>query len=92
MASQINNYIGKQMKHWHSRVKLQHNVKTHAGGGFTILSTLVIADNGASFYLEDFLPAPEHSRYHAVIPDSCMGAIGVVWGADLESGVIQSFS
>ena len=75
MASQINNYIGKHMKHWHSRVKLKHDVKTHAGGGFTILSTIVLADNGASFYLEDFLPAPEHSRYDAVIPDSCSGDI-----------------
>ena len=79
------------MKHWHSKVKLQHNVETHAGGGLTRLTTLVLADNGTSFYLDDFLPAPEHSRFDAIITDSCIGAIGLVWGADLESGIIQSF-
>ena len=86
------NYIGKHMKHWHSRVKLQRNVQTEFANGFTTVSTLVLADNGASFYLEDFIPAPEDSRYDAIIPNSCMGAIGVIWGADSESGVIQSFS
>ncbi len=80
------------MKHWHSKVKLQHNVQTHAGGGLTRLTTLVLADNGTSFYLDDFLPAPEHSHFDAIFPDSCMGAIGVVWSEDLETGVIQSFS
>jgi len=80
------------MKHWNSKVKLQHNVQTHAGGGLTRLTTLVLADNGTSFYLDDFLPAPEHSHFDAIFPDSCMGAIGVIWGADSESGVIQSFS
>ena len=80
----------RQMKYWHKRVTLDHEVSTDDEGNEEIMSVLITED-GDTYPLEDFMRSCDGSRYDAVMGVSNTSAIGLILGADNETGVIQAF-
>jgi hypothetical protein len=78
------------MKYWHKRVELKHEVLVDDDGKENV-DLVLVAEDGNTYLLEDFIPSVTGSRYDAVMGVTNTSAVGLVWGADLESGVIQAF-
>ena len=77
------------MKYWHKRVELKHEVLVDDDGRENV-DLILVAEDGDTYQLDDFMPSTG-SRYDGVMGLTNTSAIGLVWGADLESGVIQAF-
>lgn len=77
------------MKYWHKRVTLDHEVSTDDEGNEEIVAVL-IAEDGDTYPLEDFIRS-DSGRYDAVMGISNTSAIGLILGADNDTGVIQAF-
>lgn len=80
---------GKTMKYWHKKVTLDHEVSTDDEGNEEIVAVL-IAEDGDTYPLKDFIRS-DNGRYDAVMGVSNTSAIGLILGADNETGVIQAF-
>ena len=77
------------MKYWHKRVIVDHEVSTDDEGNEEIVAVL-IAEDGDTYPLEDFIRS-DGGRYDAVMGVSNTSAIGLILGADNETGIIQAF-
>ena len=77
------------MKYWHKKVTLDHEVSTDDEGNEEIVAVLV-AEDGDTYPLGDFIRS-DNGRYDAVMGVSNTSAIGLILGADNETGVIQAF-
>lgn len=77
------------MKYWHKKVTLDHEVSTDDEGNEEIVAVLV-AEDGDTYPLEDFIRS-DNGRYDAVMGISNTSAIGLILGADNDTGVIQAF-
>ena len=77
------------MKYWHKKVTLDHEVSTDDEGNEEIVAVL-IAEDGDTYPLKDFIRS-DNGRYDAVMGVSNTSAIGLILGADNETGVIQAF-
>ncbi len=77
------------MKYWHKRVTLDHEVSTDDEGNEEIVAVL-IAEDGNTYLLEDFIRS-DSGRYDAVMGVSNTSAIGLILGADNDTGIIQAF-
>lgn len=77
------------MKYWHKKVTLDHEVSTDDEGNEEIVAVLV-AEDGDTYPLEYFIRS-DNGRYDAVMGISNTSAIGLILGADNDTGVIQAF-
>ena len=77
------------MKYWHKRVTLDHEVSTDDEGNKEIMAVL-IAEDGDTYLLDDFIRS-DGGRYDAVMGVSNTSAIGLIMGADNDTGVVQAF-
>jgi uncharacterized protein involved in high-affinity Fe2+ transport len=77
------------MKYWHKRVTLDHEISTDDEGNEEIVAVLVAKD-GETYPLGDFMRS-DGGRYDAVMGISNTSAIGLILGADNDTGVIQCF-
>ncbi len=78
------------MKYWHKRIELKHKVLVDDDGRENI-DLILVAEDGDIYQLDGFVPSVTGSRYDGVMGLTNTSAIGLVWGADFESGVIQCF-
>ena len=77
------------MKYWHKRVTLDHEITMDDEGNEEIVAELV-AEDGDIYPLEDFIRS-DGGRYDAVMGVSNTSAIGLILGADNDTGIIQAF-
>jgi len=77
------------MKYWHKRVTLQHEVATDDEGNEDIVAVLR-AEDGDTYPLEYFMRSGG-GRYDAIMGVTNTSAIGLILGADNDTGIIQAF-
>ncbi len=77
------------MKYWHKRVTLDHEITMDDEGNEEIVAVLV-AEDGDTYLLGDFIRS-DGGRYDAVMGVSNTSAIGLILGADNDTGIIQAF-
>tara|TARA_B110000483_G_C18066339_1_gene492301 strand:+ start:807 stop:1043 length:237 start_codon:yes stop_codon:yes gene_type:complete len=77
------------MKYWHKRVTLHHEVTTDDEGNEEI-AVVLMAEDGDTYPLEGFIRS-DGGRYDAVMGVSNTSAIGLILGADNDTGIIQAF-
>jgi hypothetical protein len=73
------------MKYWHKRVTLDYVTMNDEE---TV--AVLVAEDGDTYLLDDFMRS-DGGRYDAVMGVSNTSAIGLILGADNDTGIIQAF-
>ena len=77
-----------KMKYWHKRVTLDYVTMDDEGNEETV--AVLVAEDGDTYLLDDFIRS-DGGRYDAVMGVSNTSAIGLILGADNDTGIIQAF-